>query len=176
MRLPSYADITIGPVCRRIETIGLKRYFGSSFKTSTRNWTSETYWIGLYPRNQITAIFCRCIAPIRTAALRTFSDSPGHKLKRGHASWREGDCYTGRIERVCELDTPIFLDDLKKHRALRTASFVRRNMPGRALLASEYWPYLHSTICDRNPMNRKILVRYAPGHRFSVLLVWRCLS
>jgi len=35
-------------------------------------------------------------------------------------------------------------------------------MQGRGLLVSEYWPYLHSIIHDRNPKSRTALARYAP--------------
>jgi hypothetical protein len=35
-------------------------------------------------------------------------------------------------------------------------------MQGRALLASEYWHYLHSMICERNPKSRKALAGYSP--------------
>jgi len=42
------------------------------------------------------------------------------------------------------------------------APFVRGNMQGRGLLASEYWPYLYSIIHERNPhqkTSRKICAR-----------------
>lgn len=86
----------------------------------------------------------------------------GQQLKRGRAGWREGESNFGRIERVCKLDSPIFLDDLRSHRVLKTASFIRRNMQGQALSASEHWPYLYSMIYDRNPKSRKAMERYAP--------------
>ena len=54
----------------------------------------------------------------------------GQGLKKGLAGWREGECYAGRIERLCKLGAPIFLSDLRNHKVLRTAWFVRRNMQG----------------------------------------------
>ena len=86
----------------------------------------------------------------------------GHGLQRGSATWRDGDANFGRVERICALDSPIFLDDLRRQRVLRTASFVRRNMQGRGLLVSEYWLYLYSMIYERNPKIRRALVNYAP--------------
>lgn len=62
-------------------------------------------------------------------------------LEIGKASWRQGKCYYGFIRRVCNLDSPIFLEDLRHHKILKTAYFVRRNMQGN-LNATEYWPYL----------------------------------
>ena len=67
----------------------------------------------------------------------------GNDIARGGAGWREGDAYFGEIRRMCHLRSPVFLDDLRKHRVLKTASFLRRNMQGVGLLATEYWPYLH---------------------------------
>src|SRR6266516_6700981 len=153
-----------------IEVIELKQYFGVSFKiwlqVAIKN---QCHWLDErdalqwalskqtthgdlflmyrgYPNCSITDVFRYAV----------------HKLNQSRASWREGDCYAGRIERVCKLDAPVFLDDLRRHRILRTASFIRRNMQGLALLVSEYWPYLYSMVCERNPKIRKILARYAP--------------
>jgi hypothetical protein len=70
--------------------------------------------------------------------------------------------FRGRQRRVCKLDSPIFLSDLRQHKVLSTASFVRVNFQGRGHLVSEYWPYLHSMICERNAKARKTLARYAP--------------
>jgi hypothetical protein len=83
-------------------------------------------------------------------------------LKPGPAEWRKGEANYGSIERVCKLAAPIFLDDLRNHKVLKTASFIRMNMQGRGLLASEYWPYLHSMIHKRNPKARKALARFGP--------------
>jgi hypothetical protein len=154
----------------RIEVIELKKFFGTPFKVWIQAAIkSQWYWLDerdqldwalsrrvthgdlllmyrAYPSCSITDIFCFA----------------GHQLRRGSAGWRAGDAYYGRIERICTLESPIFLDDLRRHKVLRTASFVRRNMQGRGLLVSEYWPYLHSIIYERNPKIRKALVNYAP--------------
>lgn len=84
------------------------------------------------------------------------------KLWRGKASWRAGEAFFGIIQRVCALESPISLGDLRDHRALSAASFVRRNMQGKGLSASEQWPYLYSMICGRNPSAREALAVFAP--------------
>jgi hypothetical protein len=68
----------------------------------------------------------------------------------------------GRIQRARKLEAPIFLDDLRNHRVLRTSSFIRKNMQGNALPVFEYWPYLYEMIRDRNPKSRKLLSRLTP--------------
>ncbi len=80
---------------------------------------------------------------------------------RGKADWRAGDCYAANIERLCSLEAPIFLEDFKSHRVLKTAGFVRRNFQGN-LLVSEYWPYIHELIIKRNPKTLRILKKYDP--------------
>jgi hypothetical protein len=80
---------------------------------------------------------------------------------RGEADWREGDCYAAKIERLCTLSSPLFLEDFRLHRVLRTAGFVRANFQGN-LLVSEYWPYIHEMIVARNPQARKALRAFDP--------------
>jgi hypothetical protein len=69
--------------------------------------------------------------------------------------------YFGPIRRVCELKSPIFFEDLKRDRFLKTASFVRGTMRGRPK-ATEYWPYLFDMIIRRNPSLKKVLAKYDP--------------
>lgn len=83
------------------------------------------------------------------------------ELKRCKAGWREGYCYAGLIKRICNLDSPIFLEDMKQHRILKTSSFIRRNMQGN-INATEYWPHLYEIIIKRNPKIKKKLLKYAP--------------
>jgi hypothetical protein len=59
------------------------------------------------------------------------------------------------------LKAPVFLDDLRRDRILKTSGFVRGDMQGRPN-ASEYWPYLHEMLVKRNPDFRKALAKYAP--------------
>lgn len=154
-----------------LEVIELKRYFGAS----------PQVWIQVAIKSQCPFLDKRDVLNWALSAQVTHGDlllmyraSPhcaitdvfrfaGHKLKRSQAGWREGECYSGRIERVCKLYSPVFFHELRNHRTLRTASFVRRNMQGQALNASEYWPDLYTMIYDRNPKSRKALARYAPG-------------
>lgn len=77
------------------------------------------------------------------------------------AGWKAGKDYMGSIRRVCRLKSPIFFEELKADRILKTASFVRGQMQGRPKV-TEYWPHLHDMIVRRNPSARKALSRFAP--------------
>jgi len=83
------------------------------------------------------------------------------ELSRRKAGWRDGDCYGGPIRKLAVLDAPVFMDDFRAHRILKTAGFVRRNFQGN-LLVSEYWPYIHEMILARNPKLEKMLREYDP--------------
>ncbi len=83
------------------------------------------------------------------------------KLSRGDAGWRNGKANFGTIQELFRLDAPLFLEDFKKHRILKTAGFVRRNFQGN-LLVSEYWSYIYEMIITRNPAAAKLLKKYAP--------------
>lgn len=85
------------------------------------------------------------------------------RLRRGQAGWRDGECNAGRIERLCKLDAPIFLEEMRSDKILRTSSFIRQNMQGRGgLLVSEYWPHLYRMLHDRNPKHRRTLAKFSP--------------
>jgi len=56
----------------------------------------------------------------------------------------------------------VYLEDLRRHRILKTAGFVRGQMQGRPN-ASEYWTYLYDLIVRRNPPAKKSLAKYEPG-------------
>lgn len=153
-----------------IEVIELKRYFGVSFKV----WLqvaikTQCHWLGkrdalqwALSKQTTRGDLLLMYRGYPTCSITDIFRFAGHKLTQGRADWREGECYTGRIERVTKLHAPVFLEDMKRHRILRTASFIRRNMQGSALLVSEYWAYLYPMICDRNPKARKALAKYAP--------------
>ncbi|HUW82033.1 MAG TPA: hypothetical protein VMZ31_04445 [Phycisphaerae bacterium] len=76
------------------------------------------------------------------------------------AGWRPGMDYMAPISRVCRLKSPIFLEDIKRDRILKTASFAR-SQRGRHN-ATEYWPYLYDLIVRRNPSLRSSLAKYSP--------------
>lgn len=65
------------------------------------------------------------------------------------------------IRKICELKAPVFYEDLKRHRILKTSGFVRSRMLGRHN-AMEYWPYLYDTIVRRNPSAKGNLSKFAP--------------
>jgi len=154
----------------RIEVIELKKFFGTPFKVwiqvalkSQWHWLDERDHLDWALSKRVTQgdllLMYRAYPSCCITDVFRFA---GHQLRRRPAGWRAGECYGGRIERVCALDSPVFLDDLRRHKVLRTSSFVRRNMQGVGLLASEYWPYLYGMICERNPKVRKALADHAP--------------
>lgn len=83
------------------------------------------------------------------------------RVVKERAGWRPGMDYGAPIRRVCHLSSPLFLEDLRKHRILQTSGFVRGKMRGRPN-ATEYWPYLYDLIVRRNPAVRAQIARYAP--------------
>jgi hypothetical protein len=83
------------------------------------------------------------------------------RTRKMTAGWKEGKDYMGSIRRVCRLKAPVFMDDLRNHRILSTAHFVRGQMQGRPN-ATEYWPYLYDMIVRRNPSVKPKLRKYAP--------------
>jgi hypothetical protein len=84
------------------------------------------------------------------------------ELSRGKAGWRAGDCFSGNIKCLCRMKAPLFLEDFKSHRVLKTAGFVRRNFQGN-LLISEYWSYVYEMIIQRNPCMLKNLRKFDPS-------------
>lgn len=154
---------------RRIQVVELRRYFGLGFKVwiqgvvgeDQQRWLSranECSW-GLSKRTSrgdlllmyYTSPVC-CINDVFTLK---------SELEVRKAGWRDGTCYAGRIRRVCRLESPIFLDDLRSHRIIKTSPFVRCNMQGN-LHATEYWPYLFQMITARNPSVGQKLAKYSP--------------
>jgi hypothetical protein len=156
---------------QRIEVIELKRYFGAQFKVWIQA-ALKSQWDYLDGSDQLTWGLSKRVTPGDLLLMyRTYPNScitdlfcyVGNRLQHGEAGWRRGDAYFGKIERVCTLAAPIFLDDMRRHRILRSAPFVRANMQGKAaLLVSEYWPYLHGMMYERNPRARRVLRAYAP--------------
>ena len=96
-------------------------------------------------------------------------------IVRRHHDWPDAPAHLEIIELNRYFGTPFkvwiqdairieecFPDDLRQHRVLKTASFIRRNMQGQGLLASQYRPYLYLMIHGRNPAARKVIARYSP--------------
>jgi len=81
--------------------------------------------------------------------------------KSGSNKWKKKSDHRASIRRVCELKSPVFLEDLQQHRVLGTAGFVRADMRGRVNLM-EYWPYLYDLITRRNPSSKVLLKKFAP--------------
>lgn len=154
----------------RLRVIELKKYFGVPFKVWIQvaiksQWdvldrTRRLTW-ALSPRVTYgdLLLMYRGYPSCSITDLFRFTDI---RLHRGSAGWREGEANFGSIERLCRLDSPVFLSDLRNHRVLRTSSFVRKNMQGRGLLVSEYWSYLFAMIRERNPRHERLLARFSP--------------
>lgn len=155
-------------VPKQIEVIELKRYFGVGKKVWIQP-AIKSQWFHLDGANKLNwalskratpgdlLLIYRCVPEKSISEIFKFSG----ELDTGNAEWREGKCYFGCIERLCNLDSPIFLDDLRNHKVLKTSFFVRRNMQGN-LLVSEYWPYLYEMIIARNPKIKRVLRDYSP--------------
>lgn len=152
---------------KKIEIIELKKFFGSQTKVWIQpaiksQWHNLEYkqmhW-GLSKRASRgdLLLMYRC-APAQKITDIYFLDD---ELSISKAGWRDGYCYGGKIKKLCVLNAPIFLEDLRNHKVLKTSSFVRSNLQGNNLV-SEYWPYLYSMIIDRNPKVKKILKKYSP--------------
>ena len=154
-----------------IDVIELKKHFGAAFKVwiqvaskSQHHWLDDANSMNwaLSPRVTQGDLLLMYRASPACSITDVFRFA-GAGLKRRKAQWRDGECYGGDIERVCKLEAPIFLDDMRKHKVLRTAGFIRGKMQGSGgLLVSEYWPHLYAMLCARNPKHRRTLAKFAP--------------
>jgi hypothetical protein len=81
----------------------------------------------------------------------------------GHvkAVWKPGLDYMAAIRRVCTLEAPLELAQMRDHKVVCNAGFVRGQMQGR-YRATEYWPELHRMIVRRNPSIERVLRKYGP--------------
>jgi hypothetical protein len=77
------------------------------------------------------------------------------------AGWKNGKDWMGPIRRVCTLKAPVHLSDLRTHKVIKDAGFVRGSMRGR-FKASEYWPELYQMIVARNPAVEGHLRSFGP--------------
>ncbi len=82
------------------------------------------------------------------------------------AGWRgerfkTDEDWMAEIQRVGSLKAPLHLSQLRDHRILKEAGFVRGRMIGRPSL-SEYWAELHDMIGRLNPPLRDKLRNYSP--------------
>ncbi|MBZ5555192.1 MAG: hypothetical protein LAO21_20965 [Acidobacteriia bacterium] len=81
--------------------------------------------------------------------------------RKVQAHYKDGKDYQAPIRRVCILSDQIYLEDLRKHKRLRTAGFVRGQMQGRPN-ATAHWKDLFDMMVSRNSAQRRVLARYAP--------------
>ena len=157
-------------VPRRIEVIELKKFFGVPFKVwiqtavkSEQHWLDEcarTDWVLSSRVTEGDLLLMYRGSPICSITDLFRFCGTGMVYKTG---WRKGKFFCGDIKRICKLDAPIFLEEMREHRVLRTSSFIRSNMQGRGgLLVSEYWPHLYDMLYKRNPKHRRTLAKFAP--------------
>jgi hypothetical protein len=156
---------------RHLEIIELKRFFGVPRKVWIQPaLRTEWQWLDKCDRSRwslsgrvTTGDFLLMYRTHPICAITDIFRCEDSRLKPGQAGWRDGQANFGRIERICKLDSPVFLQDMRNHRVLRTASFIRQNMQARGgLLVSEYWPYLYDMLRERNPKHRRELAKFAP--------------
>ena len=84
------------------------------------------------------------------------------RAKLVKASYKAGKKdYMGDIKRICIIKSPVFLEDFRMDRVLKTAGFVRARMIGRPNV-TEYWPYLYDMIIKRNRSAKKLLASFTP--------------
>jgi hypothetical protein len=69
-----------------------------------------------------------------------------------------------RIKQICALHAPLHLSQLRGHRVLKSAGFVRARMQGRPR-GTAYWPDIYRQIIDTNPTLETALRPYEPGRR-----------
>jgi hypothetical protein len=82
-------------------------------------------------------------------------------VARVRAGWKAGMDWMAPIRRVSTLAAPLHLSQLREHRVLRHAGFVRGQMRGR-YRATEHWPEIHALITGMNPAARKKLGPFGP--------------
>ena len=154
-------------VPERIRVIELKKYFGVGFKVwiqpvikNQQHWLSgnKLDW-GLSKRTTKGDLLLMYRAIPEKCIKDVFVLTGALKVRK--AGWRPGNCYGGPIKRVCKLDSPIFLEDMRQHKILKTSSFIRKNMQGNHNV-TEYWPYLFEKIIKRNPSIKRKLMKYSP--------------
>lgn len=83
-------------------------------------------------------------------------------VRKVNAGWRKGQDWMAPIRRVATLRSPVHLSQLREHRVLGTAGFVRGRMQGR-YRATPYWPELYRLILELNPGLERLLREYEPS-------------
>jgi hypothetical protein len=158
------------PECpRTIRVIELRRHFGLGFKVWLQPATAPQ--VHHLDKNRVCwaarngahvgdlMVMYRCL-PEKCVRELFWLATP---LRSGRCdpAWRDGTCMAGEFRIVCRLSSPVFLEDLKSHRVLRTAGFVRGRLQGNRDVTS-YWPHIYDLITSRNPSVRKQLKEFSP--------------
>ncbi|MDR3457553.1 MAG: hypothetical protein P4N60_08915 [Verrucomicrobiae bacterium] len=85
--------------------------------------------------------------------------SPVVHMKK--AGWKLGSDYAAKIRRVCTLDAPLHLEEMRNSKVVCSAGFIRGQMQGRPR-ATAYWLELYRMIVERNPSIHRVLRNYGP--------------
>jgi hypothetical protein len=76
-------------------------------------------------------------------------------------TYKKGMDFMADIKKICSLNSPVALHDLRNHKNIRTAAFIKNKIRGRQS-ATAYWPDLHKLILNKNPSLRIYLKRFSP--------------
>jgi hypothetical protein len=164
---------------RRIEVIELKKLFGVQIKVwiqtavkSEQHWLDEEDQLKWVLSSRTTEgdllLMYRCNPVCSITDVFRFCGTGKVYKDSGERVNRQAQYFYGDVKRVCKLDAPIFLEEMRNHRILCTSSFIRSNMQGRGgLLVSEYWPHLYEMLYARNPKHRRTLANFAPEKMFA---------
>jgi len=113
----------------------------------------------LYYRTANTGDPHSCICDIFRVASPVTHERADWKIGKGFKSRKD---YFADIRRVCSLDAPLHLSQLREDSVLRKAGFVRSQMQGRPR-ATAYWPDLYRLIIALNPsLKAKLHKKYSP--------------
>lgn len=83
------------------------------------------------------------------------------KEKSGDWTVRENDIYAN-IQRIAELHSPIFFQDLKNDNLLSKSKMIRKNMQGRINVTKEDWQRLYDLMIKKNPGIEGELSKFSP--------------
>jgi hypothetical protein len=158
------------PGCpKRLRVIELRKYFSLGFKVwfqpanapqqhfldhDAMNWAArKDAHVG------DLMLMYRCAPEKRIREI--FVLSTALSLAKCNPAWRDGTCFGGKFRIVCRLGAPVFLQDLKAHRILHTAGFVKGRLQVNRDV-TQYWPYIYELIVSRNPKAKPALKKYSP--------------
>ena len=146
-----------------LEIIELKREFGGAFNVWIQPVISDQYRC-LDADDELEWALSKRATPgdlllmyrgAPRAASRMYLSLPVMPQEEGRLE--EGGLLQRAYPAFLEFGSPILLDDMRNHRALRRSTFIRY-MQGNNLVTG-YWHHLYAMILDRNPKLKRVLAR-----------------